>query len=446
MPNQVLLAAAVEPAAVGNDPWWLVLAKIIGVFAFLVVIVLFTIVGERKVIGYMQVRPGPNRVGPWGLLQSLADGIKLAFKEDILPAAADKVVYILAPILSAGIALIAFAVMPLGPNVSVFGHTTALQLTDLPVGVLYILACSSLGVYGIVLAGWASGSTYPLLGGLRSAAQMISYEVAMGLSIVPVFIYAKSMSTADIVGAQNHIWFFLPLAPSFLVYVISAVGETNRAPFDLPEAEGELVGGFHTEYSSLKFAMFFLAEYVNMVTVSGLCATLFLGGWRAPFGIGTVWPGANENWWPILWFFLKIVASLFVFIWLRGTLPRLRYDQFMHFGWKVLVPVSLVWILLYSTVRTLSREHDYPTRTVAIVFAVVVLVALGISYLIPQRVHEEVDARQPNAQADFPTPPIDLVVPPSPRLKPQIPAGVGAERAPSEPASDAAEIPNSREN
>jgi len=418
---------AAEPAAVGNDPWWLILAKIIATFGILVVFVLFSIVAERKVIGYMQVRPGPNRTGPWGTLQSLADGIKLAFKEDIIPAAADKVIYILAPVLSAVVALIAFAVIPLGPNVSVFGHTTALQLTDLPVGVLYILACSSLGVYGIVLAGWASGSTYPLLGGLRSAAQMISYEVAMGLSIVPVLLTAGSLSTSEIVGAQENMWFMFTLLPSFVVYAISAVGETNRAPFDLPEAESELVGGFHTEYSSLKFAMFFLAEYVNMVTVSALCATLFLGGWRAPFGIGTIWPGANENWWPVLWFILKVLASLFVFVWLRGALPRLRYDQFMHFGWKVLVPVSLVWVLLVAAMNTLRRELDFSTREIFIGLAVVLLVVVALSLLIPDRAKKRVDARDPNPHADFPVPPMDLVVPPSPRLRPQVPAKVGAD-------------------
>ena len=445
MANGVQVLAAVQPAAVGHDPWWLVVGKIVAIFAFLVVIVLFTIVGERKVIGYMQVRPGPNRVGPWGLLQSLADGVKLAFKEDLIPAAADKVVYILAPILSAMVALVAFAVMPLGPNVSVFGHTTALQLTDLPVGVLYVLACSSLGVYGIVLAGWASGSTYPLLGGLRSAAQMISYEVAMGLSIIPVVLSAGSLSTSEIVGAQENTWFFLPLLPCFVVYVISAVGETNRAPFDLPEAESELVGGFHTEYSSLKFAMFFLGEYVNMVTVSALCTTLFLGGWRAPFGIGTIWSGANENWWPVLWFFGKIVASLFVFIWLRGTLPRLRYDQFMHFGWKVLVPFSLVLILFYASIQTLSREYDFSTREIIIGSAVVILVVLALSYLVPERAREEVDATERNPVADFPTPPIDLVVPPSPRLEPQVPAVVGAGAdVPDESETDGSSTP--REN
>jgi len=308
-------------ADVGGIPLWLMLVKVLVIFVFLVVMTLLTIVFERKVVGWMQVRPGPNRVGPWGMLQSLADGLKLAFKEDIMPKLADKPVYFIAPVVSCVPALMAFAVIPIGPEVSIFGHKTALQLTDFPVSVLYVLACSSLGVYGIVLGGWASGSTYPLLGALRSAAQMISYEVAMGLSIVAVFLTAGSLSTSEIVAKQDSFWYCVVLAPSFVIYVISAVGETNRAPFDLPEAESELVGGFHTEYTSLKFALFFLAEYVNMVTVSALATTLFLGGWRAPFGIGTLWEGANSGWWPVLWFVLKIAAALFVFIWLRGTLP-----------------------------------------------------------------------------------------------------------------------------
>src|SRR5687768_3948990 len=314
---------------------------------------LFTIWLERRVVGRMQHRIGPNRVGPAGLLQSLADGIKLALKEDIIPKAADKVVFILAPILSVTPAFMAFAVMPFGPEVSVFGERTHLQLTDLPVAVLYILAVASVGIYGIVLAGWSSGSTYPLLGGLRSSAQMISYEVAMGLSFVGGFLYAGSMSTSEIVAAQGDIWYAVLLFPSFAIYTISMVGETNRAPFDLPEAEGELVGGFHTEYSSLKFALFFLAEYVNMVTVSALATTLFLGGWRAPWPL-SLWDNANEGYWPVLWFLAKVMIFIFVFIWLRGTLPRLRYDQFMKFGWKRLIPVALVWIVAVATIRAIS--------------------------------------------------------------------------------------------
>ena len=268
---------------------------------------LFSIWWERRVVARMQHRIGPNRVGPQGLLQSLADGIKLALKEDIIPKAADKAVFILAPIISAiaGVhGLRRHPVRPRGHRSS--GTRPALQLTDLPVAVLYILAVASVGIYGIVLAGWSSGSTYPLLGGLRSSAQMISYEVAMGLSFVGVFLYAGSMSTSEIVAAQGDYWYAVLLFPSFAIYAISMVGETNRAPFDLPEAEGELVGGFHTEYSSLKFALFFLAEYINMVTVSALATTLFLGGWRAPWPL-SLWDGANQGWWPVLWFITKVL-------------------------------------------------------------------------------------------------------------------------------------------
>jgi NADH-quinone oxidoreductase subunit H len=364
----------------GTDPFWLVLLKVVAVFVLLVVMTLFSIVFERKIVAYMQARKGPNRVGPRGYLQSLADGLKLALKEEIIPALADKPVYFLAPVLSAVPAFLAFSVIPFGPMVSIFGHQTPLQLTDLPVGVLIVFACSSLGVYGIVLSGWSSGSTYPLLGGLRSAAQMISYEVAMGLSLVAVFLYANTMSTSGIVSAQQKTWYILLLFPSFAIYAIAVVGETNRAPFDLPEAESELVGGFHTEYSSLKFALFFLAEYINMVTVSALATTLFLGGWRAPFPISTLWPGANSGWWPLLWFVIKVILGIFVFVWLRGTLPRLRYDQFMAFGWKVLVPAALVWILFIGTFSVL-RSEGHSTRDLVLygvlpLAAIIVLVAL----------------------------------------------------------------------
>lgn len=342
--------------AFANDPWWLMVIKAVVVFVFLVVLTLFMIWAERRVIGFMGMRLGPNRVGPFGILQSLADGIKLALKEDIVPRDVDRPVYILAPVLSTIPALWAFAVIPFGPTVSIFGIETPLQLADLPVAVLFLLAMSSMGVYGIVLAGWSSGSTYPLLGGIRSAAQMISYEVGMGLSFVAVFIFAGSLSTSEIVASQN-IWFAIVLFPSFAVFAISMVGETHRAPFDLPEAEEELVGGFHTEYSSLKFAMFFLAEYINMATMSAIAVTLFLGGWHAPWPLGTdiLWAGANSGGWPVLWFLMKLLAMLFFFVWLRGTLPRLRYDQFMALGWKVLIPVSLAWILLVATVRGLTN-------------------------------------------------------------------------------------------
>jgi NADH-quinone oxidoreductase subunit H len=438
----------------GHDPWWLVLIKVVVIFAFLVVMTLFAIWYERRVVARMQVRPGPNRNGPFGLLQSLADGLKLAFKEDIMPRLADKVVYFFAPVISTICAFTAFAVMPFGPTVSIFGHHTPLQLTDIPVAVLLVLACSSMGVYGVVLAGWASGSTYPLLGGLRSSAQMISYEVAMGLSIVAVFMTAGTMSTSQIVEAQAHGspvdvgflhftapgWYAILLIPSFVIYFISAVGETNRAPFDLPEAESELVGGFHTEYSSLKFALFFLAEYINMVTVSALCTTLFLGGWRVPAPITTVWAGANSGWWPVLWFTIKVLILLFVFVWLRGTMPRLRYDQFMRFGWKVLLPVNLVWILAIALLRAVQNSA-LENRIKLFVGLAVVLVIAAVWVLWPTKEKPEaatgVEGIEPDGRVGgaegFPVPPLDLEVPPSPATKrltadrEPVPAGVAAD-------------------
>ena len=379
------ILASPEVRGFGADPWWLVLGKAVAVFVFLVLMTLFTIFLERRVVGRMQHRIGPNRVGPFGLLQSLADGVKLALKEDIIPRSADKVVFVLAPVISVAPAFMAFAVIPFGPEVTIFGERTHLQLTDLPVAVLYILGVASVGIYGIVLAGWSSGSTYPLLGGLRSAAQVISYEVAMALSFVAVFLYAGSMSTSEIVAAQTQWWYGILLFPSFAIYVISMVGETNRAPFDLPEAEGELVGGFHTEYSSLKFALFFLAEYVNMVTVSALATTLFLGGWHAPWGLTTVWEGANSGWWPVLWFTAKVFVFLFLFIWLRGTLPRMRYDQFMALGWKRLIPYAIVWLLMVATVRALINEYGVDYRQVALYAAGGLLVVLAIDFLLSAR-------------------------------------------------------------
>jgi NADH-quinone oxidoreductase subunit H len=364
------LLAEAPTADFSQDNGWVVLLKAVLIFVFCVVTTLLMIWAERRVVARMQSRPGPNRTGPFGLLQSLADGVKLALKEDIIPAAADKVVFIAAPIIACTACFVSFAVIPFGPDVRIpfTDIVTPLQLTDLNVAVLFVLAVAGIGVYGIVLAGWSSGSTYPLLGALRSSAQVISYEIAMGLALVSVFLYSGSMSTSAIVDAQTSIWWALPLFPSFVIYVIAMVGETNRAPFDLPEAEGELVGGFHTEYSSLKFALFFLAEYVNMVTVSALATTLFLGGWRAPYPL-SLWDGANQGYWPVLWFMIKLCMFLFFFIWLRGTLPRLRYDQFMRFGWKRLIPFSLVWIMLVSLVRALDQFGDLERRERILILA-----------------------------------------------------------------------------
>jgi NADH-quinone oxidoreductase subunit H len=455
--NDIILAHAQDPTlqTFRDDVWWITLIKLVAVFVILLLLTLFTINYERKVVARMAVRPGPNQVGPNGWFQSLTDGLKLPFKEEIIPKTADKAVYFIAPVISATTAFTAFSVIPFGPVVSMFGHKTALQLTDVPVSVLVLLACSSMSVYGVVLAGWASGSTYPLLGGLRSSAQMISYEVAMGLSIVAVFMTAGSLSTSQIVAAQAGngavtsydiagwhptapSWYVVLLLPSFIIYVISAVGETNRAPFDLPEAESELVGGFQTEYSSFKFAMFYLAEYINMITVSAFCTTLFLGGWRAPWPL-TLWSGANSGWFPLVWWLAKVLILLFGFIWLRATLPRIRYDQFMRLGWKVLIPVNLVWILFLSGVRV-ANDH-LSTREKWSVIGGMVIAVLLIALLWPAArkprqlsLEEQLAARPPGS---FPVPPIDLQVPPSPRARRAV-----AERTPAAVGGGTTETPD----
>jgi NADH-quinone oxidoreductase subunit H len=332
-------------------------------------------------------------------------------KEDIIPAMVDRPVYVLAPVLAAIPAFLGMAVIPLGASVSIFGHRTPLQLTDLPVAVLYVLAMSAIGVYGLVLAGWSSGSTYPLLGGLRSAAQVISYEIALSLALVPVFIFSGSLSTSEIVSAQTGRWFIIALPVSFLIYAVAGVGETNRAPFDLPEAEGELVGGFHTEYSSLKFAMFFLAEYINMTTVAALATTVFLGGWLP------VWPltAFDSGWITLLWFFIKLMLILFVFVWIRGTLPRLRYDQFMKLGWKLLIPVGLVWLLLVATARTYFNNTS-DRRDIALYGgAVVVILCLIVAFWpAPPPEDEQSETTLPPYDAyagGFPVPPLPGQVP-----------------------------------
>ncbi|GAB3272755.1 NADH-quinone oxidoreductase subunit NuoH [Kineosporia babensis] len=401
----LMLLAENPTADFSQDNGWVIAGKALLLFVVAVVATLLMIWAERRVVGRMQSRPGPNRNGPFGLLQSLADGVKLALKEDIIPAAADKVVYVIAPIISCTACFVAFSVIPFGPEVTIpfTDIVTPLQLTDMNVAVLFILAAAGIGVYGIVLAGWSSGSTYPLLGGLRSSAQVISYEIAMGLSLVSVFLYSGSMSTSAIVDAQQSLWWCIPLLPSFVIYVISMVGETNRAPFDLPEAEGELVGGFHTEYSSLKFALFFLAEYVNMVTVSMLATTLFLGGWRAPAPISTVWAGANEGYFPVIWFALKTMIFLFLFIWLRGTLPRLRYDQFMRFGWKILIPSALLWTMAVAAVRAMDQFGEFDRRErVMIIVGVILVLALVWAAIEALRTRP---AEEPEPDPDVPVDP-----------------------------------------
>jgi NADH-quinone oxidoreductase subunit H len=396
-----------------GDRWWVVLIKAVFALVFLLVMTLFTIWFERRVVALMQHRKGPNMNGPFGLLQSLADGMKLMFKEDFTPKAAEKVVFMLAPFITAVPAITAFAVIPIAGPVRVpFTHlVTPLQVSDLPVSVLFIIAVASVGVYGIVLAGWSSGSTYALLGALRSSAQVISYEVAMGLALVAVFLYAGSMSTSEIVAQQaivQHIslggvsvplpsWYAGVLAPSFVIYLISMVGETNRAPFDLPEAEGELVGGFHTEYSSMRFAMFFMAEYMNMITVSALATTLFLGGYHAPLPFNLL--GWDHGYWGVLWFVLKVLLMLFVFVWLRGTLPRLRYDQFMRFGWRWLIPISLVYLIAVATFRLGRVEGWFSTRAFWVV-AIVIFVAL-LALLFFGGGEPKQDEKRADSEAEF---------------------------------------------
>ena len=410
----VPLPPGATQALLAQDPFLLILIKVVVLFAGLMITTTLMIWLERRVVGRMQQRPGPNWNGPFGLLQSVADAIKLALKEDILPTGRDRVVFFIAPVISTIPAFVAFAVIPLGPEVSIFGHHTALQVADLPVGVLVAMACSSVGVYGIVLSGWASGSPYPLLGSLRSAAQVISYELALGLSIIGVVLYAGSLSTADIVAAQASGWYIWLLPVSFVIFAISMVGETNRAPFDLPEAESELVGGFHTEYSSLKFALFFLAEYVNMVTLSAVATTLFLGGWRAPWPL-SLWAGANEGWFPVIWFISKMFVFLFVYIWLRGTLPRQRYDQFMRLGWKILIPVSLVWIVAVSALRVLRVQYGTVSAPVVLLIGFVVLVvAIVVAVMLPDRKPADEAPEEPTVVSDYPVPPLDLTVPPPP--------------------------------
>jgi NADH-quinone oxidoreductase subunit H len=339
----------------------IVLGKAVFTMALLLVTVLLLIWIERKVVADMQNRIGPNRAGPFGVLQSLADGIKLFFKEQSIPDSADRPVFRLAPYLSVLPAFLAFSVIPLGGEFTIAGHTTILQLADLPIGVLFVLAMSGLGVYGVLLAGWSSGSKYPLLGSVRASAQMVSYEAALGLGIIGAVLQAGTLSTRAIAGAQGYPvnwnplnWFILPAPVPFALFCIAAVAETNRAPFDLVEAEQELVGGFHTEYTGIRFAMFFLAEYMNMATQSAIAVTLFLGGPAGPRP--SFVPVAIAG---LFWFLVKISFFLFGYIWLRASLPRLRYDQLMDLGWKILIPVGLLWLGVSSVYRV-AQDKNWP--------------------------------------------------------------------------------------
>jgi NADH-quinone oxidoreductase subunit H len=409
-----------------GDSLLLVVIKAVAILVFLILSVLFAVWFERKVISRMQERVGPNIHGPAGAFQLIGDALKLFTKEDISVRRADRALYIAAPVVSVVCAFLVLAVIPFGPAARLpFTHDiTPLQLTDFPVSVLFVLACASLGVYGIVLGGWASGSTYPLMGAVRSSAQVISYELAMGLSLVTVFMMAGSMSTQDIVSSQGKIWWGVLLLPAFLLYLIAMLGETNRLPFDLPEAEGELVAGYMTEYSSMKFAWYFLAEYVNMLNVSAVATTLFLGGWRAPWPLSAVGDGMlNTGYWPVLWFLVKVWLLMFFFVWVRGTLVRFRYDQFMRFGWKILIPIGIGWIALWGAGRVLNEKDLLPNvQNVTIPAAIVMGLSLVVVLLWPSKPKDDVGVSARGKKeidpmaGGFPVPPKPgEKLPPSPR-------------------------------
>ncbi len=407
-----------------EDTWWIWLIKALFILVFLLLSVLMALWVERRVLGRMQTRWGPNVHGPLGLYQSIGDALKLVLKEDFWLKGADKAIYVLAPMIAAFSSFMVYAVLPFGPNVSMFGINTPLQLTDMSVAVLYILAITSFGIYGIVLGGWASNSTYPLLGSVRSTAQMISYELSMGLSLVSVFIVSGSMSTSQIVDAQTQLWWFISLLPAFVVYLISMVGEVNRLPFDLPEAEGELVAGHMVEYSSMKFAWFFLAEYINMFNVSGVAVTLFLGGWRAPWPLSAIGDGMfNEGWWPMLWFITKVWLVMFLMIWTRGTLLRFRYDQFMRLGWKVLIPVALAWVVMVAVVQGIRQFSGMDLTTMLLWIAGVFIAIMAVLLLWPARREPAEPAAPEPTEFDafaggFPVPPMPgQQLPPSPRRR-----------------------------
>jgi NADH-quinone oxidoreductase subunit H len=361
--------------------WVLTVSRVVVTFFALLIAVMLVIWVERKVVADMQNRIGPNRAGPLGILVTLADGAKLFFKEGITPITADRIVYLIAPMASVIPALLAFAVIPFGTGVHVFGRDVPFQIADLNVGILWILAMASLAVYGVVLAGWSSGSNYPLLGAIRASAQMISYEVGMSLGLVAVLLYAGTLTMSGIVAGQArhfHVtglgwlpkWNIFMQFPAFIIYMIAALAETNRPPFDLPEAETELVAGHHTEYSGIKFAMFYLAEYTHMITVSSVGVTLFLGGWHGPQFHVVRWL------WPLLWFLVKLYVVIYTLVWVRATVPRFRYDRLMNFGWKVLIPLGLLWILITAAAVELPNIYSDARSAFIISMGTIAILAL----------------------------------------------------------------------
>lgn len=412
-----------------NDTWWISVLKALFIVLFLIFSVIFALWFERRLIARFQNRVGPNTVGPFGLGQSFPDALKLIFKEDFWLAGAEKIVYIVAPVITAVCAFSVMAVIPMGPEVSIFGLHTPLQLTDSPVAMLFVLAVAALGEYGMVFGGWSAKSTLPLYGSVRSATQMISYELAQGLSLVTIFLAAATMSTSGIVGAQQDIWNVVTLLPAFLVFLVTMFGETNRLPFDLPEAEGEIVAGPHTEYSSMKFAWYYLGEYVNMFNVSMLAVTLFFGGWRSgpiltALG-GLIGFDPNTGWFPMLVFTFKVWVFIAVFIWVRATLLRFRYDQFMKLGWKGLIPSALIWLTIvlilhgYKLVNPQFNDR-WPMVILSTGFAIMMLIwafvrdeeTVSQSQLIAERESQEFDGFEDG----YPVPPLPgQHLPPSPR-------------------------------
>jgi NADH-quinone oxidoreductase subunit H len=393
---------AADPLLSGHISWsvlLIVILKVVISFVILLVATMLMVWFERKLIAGMQNRVGPNKAGPWGILQTLADGIKLFFKEDLLPDKADKKIFRLAPYLTLVPAFLVFSVIPVAGSymrddatgqwvakpVRILGHNTLLQLADPPIGILLVLALSSIAVYGIMLAGWSSGSKYPLLGSVRASAQMVSYEAALGLSVATVVLIAGSLQTSGIVAQQHSIgrWnLILTGIVPFVIFIIAATAELNRPPFDLVEAEQELVGGFNTEYSSIRFALFFLAEFMNTITMSAIIVTLFLGGPQPPFAFLRDLPGPGFLW-GVVWFFAKLMVFLFMYVWFRATLPRMRYDQLMDLGWKVLIPIALAWLMLMASLR-LAVDRGW-NRAIVLVADIAVMVVCAALLLAAQK-------------------------------------------------------------
>lgn len=405
---------------IANDPWWISLIKVVLVFLIQLLWCLFNVWYMRRLLGRMQNRKGPIMNSPGGVLQAVGDGLKLLFKETYIPRSADAIIFTLAPVISAIAAFSAWAVIPFGGEVTMFGHKTALQITDLPVAVLFLLAIASIGVYGLVLAGWSSHGPYSLLGALRTSASMISYEISMGLALVAVFMFSQSMSTSQIVAAQaqtlrfgsldshvpGHYW--LLLIPSAIIYFISMLGEGNRPPFDMAECEQELVSGYATEYQGFRYGLYYLAEFINMCTLSAIFTTLFLGGWHAPWPFNLI-AGIDAGWLGPLWFIVKTQLVISMIIWIMAAVPRFRYDQFMSIGWKWMIPISLVWIMAVALIRAGQANNWFSGPVFYIVAGAVALALLAFIFFGGN--DEEPQRAAPDSEFDafaggYPVPPM----------------------------------------